>query len=595
MGVVTYDQTAVGGICGRLRQLVQESFQSHLYATAVFYADKLVSLNDEAEDLYTLAECYFKNKEYRRVLHLLRKHCDKTKADERLKLLAAQSLIECRDWEECLRYLEENTSGEAPASGDSKMASVFALLRGKVNEANENQENALFWYEKAVQLDPYCHEALDRLVGNHLLSVDKEILLVGNLRLHKEDEWLRHLYAAKLAGARGGTSKGQPEIAQLLAAYGGGSPTTASGASVAGAKGNPPTPFQPAPSPSPFDSTSIPEHKVAWSRGRQRRLKQATSDDSFTLEEYPSPLLPKALVTNGHTLTAQSTRYFYEGDFESCYVISKRVLEDDPYHLAVLPVHIASLVMMDMKSAVFYVAHQLVNAYPTAPVAWFTAGCYYFMVKKYEHARRFFHKAIALDHNFAPAWIAYGHAFAHHDESDQALAAYRTASRLFPGSQLPWLFIGMEYVRTNSLQLAAQCLECARSLAPTDPHVHNEIAVVAFHRKNYGRACDLLLQALRLPGAPLETIFSNLGHAYLKCKVYDRALDAFQQASRLNQRCSSFLIGVAFTLQLLGRPEEAIEYYHRGLSLQRDDAFATDMLNYAVQEVGERWTFDMEF
>merc|ERR1712176_1109390 len=160
-----------------------------------------------------------------------------------------------------------------------------------------------------------------------------------------------------------------------------------------------------------------------------------------------------------------------------------------------------------------------------------------------------FHKALSLEHSFAPAWIAYGHAFAYHDESDQALAAYRTASRLFPGSHLPWLFIGMEYVRTNSLQLAQQCLEFARTLAPSDPYVYNELAVVAFHKKAYPKACDLLEQALRLAGAPLEAICSNLGHAYLKCKVYDRALEAFHQANRLNPRSASVLAGTAFALQ----------------------------------------------
>ena len=32
-------------------------------------------------------------------------------------------------------------------------------------------------------------------------------------------------------------------------------------------------------------------------------------------------------------------------------------------------------------------------------------------------------KALRFDGSFAPAWVAYGHSFAHHDESDQALAA----------------------------------------------------------------------------------------------------------------------------------------------------------------------------
>mmetsp|Transcript_147038 Transcript_147038/g.273812 ORF Transcript_147038/g.273812 Transcript_147038/m.273812 type:complete len:563 (-) Transcript_147038:127-1815(-) len=550
---VTYDQTTIDSICSRLRKLIQESFQKHLYPTAIFYADKLVSLSHEADqDLYTLAECFFKNREYRRVLHLLKKHSEITGCDERLKLLAAQSLMECRDWDECLRYLEDNTSADG-SSSDKKMASVFALLRGKVYEVTENQENALIWYEKAVQFDPYCHEALDRLIGNHLLTLEKEATLLEGLKLHEEDEWLRHLYAAKLAAARRGSANPSEPPAQGLHA-----------AQVL--------------------NQGALEQKVWWGKARQRRLRQAVTGEDFALDEYPMPHLPPALVHNGHTLAAQSTKYFYEGDYESCYLISKKVLEDDPYHLATLPVHIASLVMLDMKNVVFYVAHQLVNAYPTAAVAWFTAGCYYYMIKKYEHARRFFHKALVLDHNFAPAWIAYGHAFAHHDESDQALAAYRTASRLFPGSHLPWLFIGMEYVRTNSLQLAQQCLECARTLMPADPHIYNEIGVVAFHRRNYSKACDLLMQALHLSNGPQEIFCSNLGHAFLKCKVYDRALESFQQASRLSPRNASVLAGVAFTLQLQGKLDEAIEYYHRVLSIQRDDVFATEMLNYAVQE-----------
>lgn len=608
MGVV-YDQATVDGICSRLRQLVQESFQKHLYSTAVFYADKLVSLNGDPEDLYTLAECYFKNREYRRVLHLLRKQSGAAAADSRLKLLAAQSLMECKDWEECLRFLEENSSPDM-AAADSKMASVLALMRGKVYEVTENQENALIWYERALELDPYCHEALDRLVGNHLLPVDKEVSLLGSLQLHEDDEWLRHLYAAKLAAVRGRggnecvlrtAQRSAPGTAPAAPLPEGGRPgATASaerlppaeaGAAATGSRGGGSGTMG---TVAAADVHGALEQTVAQGRARQRRLRQALGDGtSFALDDYPTPCLPSALVLNGCTLAAQATRYFYEGDHESCYLISKRVLEEDPYHLGVLPVHIASLVSLDMKSAVFYVAHQLVNAYPMAPVAWFTAGCYYFMVKKYEHARRFFHKALGLDHNFAPAWIAYGHAFAHHDESDQALAAYRTASRLFPGSHLPWLFIGVEYVRTNSLQLAQQCLECARTLAPADPHVYNEIAVVAFQKRNYGRSCDLLLQALRLSGAPLEAICSNLGHAFLKCKVYDRGLEAFQQASRLNPRSAPALSGVAFALQLQGRPEEAIEYYHRALSIQRDDAFSAEMLNYAVQEAAER-PVDME-
>eukprot|EP00434_Breviolum_minutum_P004554 symbB.v1.2.004017.t1/scaffold227.1/size261201/3 len=162
MGV--YDDTAIEGICSRLRVLVQDSFQKHLYVSAIFFADQLVTLKGpEPDEIYTLAECYFKNREYRRVLHLLKKHSEATERNDRLKLLVAQSLMECRDWEEALRYLECNWPEDQGAS-DPKTAACFALLRGKVYEAMENLENALMWYEQAAHLDAYCHEALERLV-----------------------------------------------------------------------------------------------------------------------------------------------------------------------------------------------------------------------------------------------------------------------------------------------------------------------------------------------------------------------------------------------------------------------------------------------
>lgn len=39
------------------------------------------------------------------------------------------------------------------------------------------------------------------------------------------------------------------------------------------------------------------------------------------------------------------------------------------------------------------------------------------------------------------------------------MAAYRTASRLFPASHVPLLYMGMEYLRTNNLALAAHFLQ----------------------------------------------------------------------------------------------------------------------------------------
>ena len=99
---------------------------------------------------------------------------------------------------------------------------------------------------------------------------------------------------------------------------------------------------------------------------------------------------------------------------------------------------------------------RLVEEYPDRALAWFAVGCYYLCTQQYDNARRYFGKATSMENSFAAAWIGFGNAFAFQDESDQAMAAYRTAARLFPGLHLPLTGMGMEYQRMNNLHLAEQ-------------------------------------------------------------------------------------------------------------------------------------------
>jgi Flp pilus assembly protein TadD len=66
------------------------------------------------------------------------------------------------------------------------------------------------------------------------------------------------------------------------------------------------------------------------------------------------------------------------------------------------------------------------------------------------------------------------------DESDQALAAYRTAARLFPGLHTPLLGMGCAYQRMNNLHLCERCFLQARSMCPHDPAVAHELGVLAY-------------------------------------------------------------------------------------------------------------------
>jgi anaphase-promoting complex subunit 6 len=104
----------------------------------------------------------------------------------------------------------------------------------------------------------------------------------------------------------------------------------------------------------------------------------------------------------------------------------------------------------------FLLTRRLVSDHPESGQAWYAVGCYYLSTGQFDAARRFFGKATQLDPRHAHSWLAYGHAFAAQDESDQALAAYRTAARLFPGLHQPLLGMGREYQHMNNHLLAEQ-------------------------------------------------------------------------------------------------------------------------------------------
>jgi tetratricopeptide (TPR) repeat protein len=103
-----------------------------------------------------------------------------------------------------------------------------------------------------------------------------------------------------------------------------------------------------------------------------------------------------------------------------------------------------------------------------------------------------------MDRCFAPAWVAFGHAFAAQDESDQAMSAYRTAARLFPGLHAPLLGSGREYLRMGNLPLAEQALRAAHRLCPGDPLTCNELGVLSVRAGRHAEAVDWLRRALAL-------------------------------------------------------------------------------------------------
>jgi anaphase-promoting complex subunit 6 len=257
-----------------------------------------------------------------------------------------------------------------------------------------------------------------------------------------------------------------------------------------------------------------------------------------------------------------------------------------------LPLYFATLVELGKKNDLYLLAHSLVDEYPKKAVTWFAIGCYYMATRQYDAARKYFSKATSIDASFVQAWIGYGHAFAAQDESDQAMAAYRTATRLFAGTHIPVMSIGMEYQRTNNLSLASQFFRKSFEICSTDPLLFNEYGVLLYRQGEYVSAVENFERALDLAPKPVthrwESLVVNLAQALRKMGRHDEAIEQFQYALSVAPRNASTHAALAFTYQVKSRCTEpvslglAIEHYHKALSLRSDDAFSQHHLELAL-------------
>ena len=519
-----------------LRKRVLKNIQEFSYRGAIFYANILVTATDYSpEDVFLLASAYFGNKEHHRVLHLLEqngllKNINERNINSDLKhrfiMLAGQSYMETEQFEECVSLLSPG----------------IVKKLGILTPEEQEQENKTIRHENEGAAIQYAARAL--LVGKAYESLDNRVRAIECYRKAlNADVYCAEAYE-RLVDNHLLTSADDLQLLQS-------------------------TNF------SPDDEwlcllyqSKILKHGVAAKKSIEQRF-QAVDDKC-------------GMATNPDVAVAKAECYLQEHNPTAALRITSDVRSRDPFHMGCIVIYLTALVDLEKKSELFLIAHQLVDAYPKRAVAWFAVGCYYYSVKKFDPARRYFNKATTVEPQFAPAWIGFGNAFAAQDESDQAMAAYRTAARLFPGSHVPLLCSGMEYLRTNNLKLSEQLLLQSREMCPTDPLVYNEVGVVLYKQARYEEAVRYFLQAHESSKMANATFLTNLGHAYRKIDDLENARRCYRKAIGLEPREGSIYTSLGLIFHLKGDYMQAIELYHQALGLKPGNTFASTLLNKAL-------------
>ncbi|KAI0787967.1 TPR-like protein [Fomes fomentarius] len=284
-----------------------------------------------------------------------------------------------------------------------------------------------------------------------------------------------------------------------------------------------------------------------------------------------------------------------------CYAVTSRILGLTDVHKNTMPLHIACMYHLEhLNSKLFLLAHELVDKEPESAISWYAVGMWYMCIKKFQEARTYFSKTSLMDPRFAPAWIAFAHAFSFEGEHEHAVTAYSTCARLYTGSHLPLMFVGMEHIILSNRQQAEEALFAANHMCDADPLLLNERGVMAFTNDDYETAAKLFAEALELAQVVQASqkawipTYLNLGTALRKLGHLEQAKAAYQKVLEIDYRNVSALSFMGVTHHLLGNVETAIVKYHEALSIEPINGYVLELLDLALETSADMGPFGLK-
>ncbi|KAI9647267.1 anaphase-promoting complex subunit Cut9 [Ciborinia camelliae] len=524
-----------------LRDWRQDAMNKHQYDSAIFIGDKLLAITSTIIPMLLLDNSRNPSCRY------LAGHCliKQSRFDEALNILGEKNPTHLISTTGHNRKKLQHTRGHArngstiqssrhrqdevakDEAANIKFEAAMCFLRGLCYAKQNAFDRAKECYKDAVRIDVQCFEAFEQLMKNCLMS--------------PEEEW------------------------QFLESL-------------------------------DFDTISVTDDTSSSQEAAEFTKMLYTT----RLSKYKNPAAFTAatetlsthynLATNPDLLLSKADLFFTQCRFRDALAITNSILEEDKYNFSIYPLHLACLYELQLKNALFLVSHDLADNHPEEPCTWLAVGIYYLAINKVAEARRYFSKASMMDPHFGPAWIGFAHTFAAEGEHDQAISAYSTAARLFMGTHLPQLFLGMQNHMLNNMTLADEFLKTAYELCKTDPLLLNEMGVVFYHQERLEDAVLILRKALEIaeeidsdPQAWISTR-SNLGHAYRRLHQWDAALAEFDEVLRQGGKDPAIFCAKGLVLMEQRKPFEAVLVFHEALAISPQDAIATELLNKALEE-----------
>ena len=519
-----------------MKDLIKKNLDLNLYKNALFYAEKTLNfsinhdMNSYSESIYMFSKCLYLNKEYSRCVNFIQKF-NMVYYNLNFLILLGQALYACEDYESLISYLEkENISFET-----------------EKNFSFENNNNNNFLLSVKYLLIGKAYEMQENkqpAIKNYLLALEFDAdniepfeILISNqlLTIEKKNELLNNL---KLNTNNNWLSD--------------------------------------------YYKSKIDDNIFM------------TVKSECSLAEGDRINIIDILYKNNDMdlMKMESEKFFITRDYINTFNKLKKINEDDFYNLEIIPMLCSSMIELNKIGDLYSLSYKLANNCGEKYISWYAVGCYYYSIKKYEMSRKYFLKCNQLNKNFPEGWIALGNSYAGLDESDQALNAYRTCLRLFPGCHFSNLYIGMEFIRTNNFKTAFNIFQNALLLNKNDPLVFNEIGVVNFKQKKFEEAESNFINGLKLcnfndRSVTVMTILINYGHCLRKMRKFKEAIDVYMKVYWIDSRNVDVLNAIGSVLSFVGKFNEALDFLHRANFIKSNDGFSTDMINKCINDISD--------
>jgi tetratricopeptide (TPR) repeat protein len=125
---------------------------------------------------------------------------------------------------------------------------------------------------------------------------------------------------------------------------------------------------------------------------------------------------------------------------------------------------------------------------------------------------------------------------------------------------------------------AEQLLLTARGFDPASPQVHTRLGLLYINRKDYEKALDAYQTAVKLDARQADAFF-NLGYIYAVTKNYAKAQEMYTRAVELSPAfLDEALFNLAVVQQQLGKRRECIENLKRAVEINPENRQARQHL-----------------